>query len=150
MQTGSHHRPLLLVLALLLTLTVVRAINARSVADDELTAAPTASAPTPERIAVNTASAAQLATLPGVGPRIAERIIAERVRRGGFCALRELDAVRGVGPALLRRIADRLEFHSQIDGPARACDEGHAVSEAAVEVEGGVRSLDAQAEVPLR
>lgn len=149
MHTASHHRPLLLVLALVLTLTVARAMNARVDDDAATIAAPTVARPI-ERIAVNTATATELATLPGVGPRLAERIIAERGRRGGFCALRELDEVRGVGPALLRRIANRLEFHSQIDGPTRACDQRYAVPEAAVEVEGGVRSLDAQAEVPLR
>lgn len=65
-----------------------------------------------ERIDPNTASEAQLRRLPRVGPALAARIIAERERVGGFRTLADLDAVSGVGPALLAAIAPHLTLPS--------------------------------------
>ena len=47
---------------------------------------------------LNTADAAQLETLPGIGPTLAAAIIAERDRRGGFTSVDDLRAVHGIGP----------------------------------------------------
>ncbi|HLF99962.1 MAG TPA: helix-hairpin-helix domain-containing protein [Acidimicrobiia bacterium] len=52
---------------------------------------------------VNVATAQQLEALPGVGPSLAQAIIAERDRRGGFRKVDELLAVRGIGE---KRLAD--------------------------------------------
>ncbi|MGQ0553178.1 MAG: hypothetical protein ACT4PU_08145 [Planctomycetota bacterium] len=41
--------------------------------------------------------------LPGVGPALAERLEAARLAAGGALNEASLDAVRGVGPALLRQ-----------------------------------------------
>ena len=46
---------------------------------------------------MNTASAAELDTLPGIGPVLAERIIAERQKRP-FANVDELRRVSGLGP----------------------------------------------------
>jgi competence protein ComEA len=46
---------------------------------------------------LNTASAEQLDTLPGVGPALARAIIAERTRRGRFHSVNELRSVHGIG-----------------------------------------------------
>jgi competence protein ComEA len=54
-------------------------------------------------INLNTATQAQLETLPGIGPSLARAIIAERVRRGGFRRVADLGSVRGIGP---RRLAE--------------------------------------------
>jgi len=54
-------------------------------------------------INVNTATLAELETLPGIGPTLAQAIIAERDRRGGFRAVNELRSVRGIGD---KRFAD--------------------------------------------
>lgn len=61
-----------------------------------------------ERIDPNTASTDELDRLPGVGPAVAERIVAWRGERGRFRTLADLDSVPGVGPALLRRAAPHL------------------------------------------
>lgn len=52
---------------------------------------------------VNTATATELETLPGIGPALAAAIIEERERRGGFGSVDELEAVRGIGS---QRLAD--------------------------------------------
>lgn len=52
---------------------------------------------------LNTASAAQLEALPGIGPSLAAAIVAEREKRGGFRSVGELRDVRGIGE---RRFAD--------------------------------------------
>jgi len=54
---------------------------------------------------LNRADAGELATLPGIGPNLAERIIAFRDRNGPFAALDELGDVNGVSPRLLEKIA---------------------------------------------
>jgi competence protein ComEA len=58
-----------------------------------------------ERVELNAASAAELTLLPGVGPKLAQRILDERARLGGFRSLQDLDAVSGIGPATLARLA---------------------------------------------
>jgi len=53
-------------------------------------------APT-SKVNLNTASAQQLATLPGVGEKLADRIVEYRQKSGGFRAAEELMNVAGVG-----------------------------------------------------
>lgn len=150
MAGASHHRAVLAVLVVWLALTLWRA-STRPPSDlPDNSPAPRAATRAHEggaTIAINRASESELAALPGIGSKLAQRIVQERRRRGGFCALDELDAVRGVGPALLRRFESRLDFSSQINGPTRACDHGHAVREAAVEEQRAVRGLHGQPEV---
>lgn len=55
------------------------------------------------RVAVNTASKAQLERLPGVGPAMAERIIEERQRRP-FTNPDDLDRVKGIGAKKLEKM----------------------------------------------
>lgn len=46
---------------------------------------------------LNKATQAQLEVLPGVGPKMAERIVAYRTENGGFKSVDELDEVKGIG-----------------------------------------------------
>ena len=48
-------------------------------------------------IDLNKATQAQLEVLPGVGPKMGERIIAYRTENGGFKSVDELDEVKGIG-----------------------------------------------------
>lgn len=61
---------------------------------------PTAAA----KININTASAAELELLPGIGPALAQRIIEHRTKSGRFRRVDDLDNVRGVGPKTLERL----------------------------------------------
>jgi competence protein ComEA len=53
---------------------------------------------------LNRAAPAELDALPGIGPVLAERIVAHRARHGRFETLDELAAVRGIGPRLIERL----------------------------------------------
>ena len=74
-----------------------------------LTAAPTASfrvlpagataTPSGDLININTASAVELEALPGVGPTIAQNIVAYRSAHGPFAHLEDIMNVAGIGPA---------------------------------------------------
>ncbi|PRZ05087.1 competence protein ComEA [Isoptericola sp. CG 20/1183] len=57
-------------------------------------------------VALNTAGADALTALPGVGPVIAERIVAWREENGPFTRVDELAEVSGIGPALLADVRD--------------------------------------------
>ncbi|HZW05605.1 MAG TPA: helix-hairpin-helix domain-containing protein [Phycisphaerales bacterium] len=53
---------------------------------------------------INTATAAQLEHLPGIGPAIAARIVADRARHGPYSTVEQLDRVEGIGPKTLQKL----------------------------------------------
>ena len=57
-----------------------------------------------QRLNINRATAAELETLPGIGPELAGRIIAYREQYGDFLSVDELTAVRGIGEKKLAAI----------------------------------------------
>ncbi len=63
-----------------------------------------ATGPPAAKINLNTAGAEELATLPRVGPVLAQRIVDWRLQHGRFGSVEELDAVEGVGPKLLEAL----------------------------------------------
>jgi competence protein ComEA len=71
-------------------------------------AAAAATAPSGERINVNTASAEELTALPGIGPSYAQRIIEYREKNGPFRKVEDLLNVRGIGEKTLERIKDKV------------------------------------------
>lgn len=57
-------------------------------------------------IDINTATAEQLDGLPGIGPILAQRIVAYREKRGGFKTINELRHINGIGPKRFAAIKD--------------------------------------------
>ncbi len=67
---------------------------------------------TPERVNLNQADAKALIALPGIGPALAERIIARREKIGPFGALGDLMQVQGIGPTLVARLRPLVAVHT--------------------------------------
>ena len=60
------------------------------------------------KVNLNTATLAELDTLPGIGPAIAQRIIDYRTQNGDFKTIDDLKKVRGIGDALFSQIKDSI------------------------------------------
>lgn len=94
-------------------LEAVRGIGPRSIermrpyltAGGAVSAAPPAGEAVRGRVNVNTATEAELETLPGIGPALAGRIVEFRSSFGIFRDLSDLLMVRGIGPGKLEAIA---------------------------------------------
>jgi competence protein ComEA len=54
---------------------------------------------------LNTAGAAELDALPGIGPVLAQRIVDHRTREGPFTSVDQLDDVPGIGPSIAAELA---------------------------------------------
>jgi competence protein ComEA len=59
-------------------------------------------------INLNTAGVAELETLPGIGPALAQRIVEFRSLNGPFASIEALAEVRGIGPTTLERLRGRV------------------------------------------
>jgi competence protein ComEA len=75
-------------------------------------ATPDPSGPSPTAVAtrapaatnINTASAAELEALPGIGPALAARIIEHRETNGPFQSVDELEQIRGISAAMVEEL----------------------------------------------
>ena len=69
---------------------------------------PSAAAPATEIINLNSATAAQIATLPGIGAKTADLIVQYRAKNGGFKKIEEIMNVRGVGEKSFLKLKSRI------------------------------------------
>ena len=60
-------------------------------------------------IDINQASVAELSQVPGINNKLADEIVALRVRRGAFSKLENLCEVKGIGPARVTRLRPYLK-----------------------------------------
>ncbi|MDX2085296.1 MAG: helix-hairpin-helix domain-containing protein [Candidatus Melainabacteria bacterium] len=66
--------------------------------------------PKPVPVSINHASVQQLQVLPGVGPKLAQRIVEYRKQNGPFSTVEALEAVRGIGPKKLSKMKPYLRL----------------------------------------
>lgn len=83
---------------------------------------PTPAQPSPDDglIDINTATAAELDEIKGVGPATAEKIIALREQRGGFSSVDELLDVPGIGPRTLEKMRPQITVRTGGSGTDKA------------------------------
>jgi competence protein ComEA len=60
------------------------------------------------RLDLNRATVAELVVLPGLGQKLAERVVADRTDRGPYRAVEELARVQGINAAMVERVAPYL------------------------------------------
>ena len=82
------------------------ALAALVCASPALAAAP-AKAPA-GKVNLNSASAAELATVPGLGPKLAARIIEQRQKAGAFKTVDDILAVKGIGEKNFAKLQPHL------------------------------------------
>ena len=81
-----------------------------------------------ERLDLATASAEDIARLPRVGLGLARAIVARRDAGGGFATLADLDAVPGVGPAVLAAIDSLVTVSDTVRRRPVGAGRGRAIS----------------------
>lgn len=69
---------------------------------------------------INTATAAHLQRVPGIGPKTAERILAMRRNVGQFRSVDDLLAVRGIGPKRLAKMRRYLTVGAATAGALKS------------------------------
>lgn len=83
---------------------LVLALHGRALAVSEVPGLQSVEEDRSETVELNTATATELRTLPGVGERTAERIIEYREEHGGFEKIEDLMNVRGIGEKTFLRL----------------------------------------------
>lgn len=61
------------------------------------------------KVNINTATVAELETLPGIGPAKAEAIVKYREANGNFKTSEDLVQVKGIGEKILAKISEEIE-----------------------------------------
>jgi competence protein ComEA len=85
------------------------------------TPAPGAEAKPPKAVVVNlnTATQAELESLPGIGARVAARIVEYRQKNGPFKKIEELMNVQGVGEKSFLKLRSQLTVGTKPDLPGQ-------------------------------
>jgi competence protein ComEA len=71
------------------------------------------------KVNLNTATAEQLTTLPGVGPKLAARIVEHRQQHGGFKSIQDLMNVKGIGEKNFQKLQTYLAISETPKAAAR-------------------------------
>lgn len=73
---------------------------------------------------LDVAGVSELDRLPGIGPALAARIVADREAHGPFGSVQNLERVKGIGPSLVKKLEPHVTFslpprHSDTEVPLR-------------------------------
>ncbi len=112
-QPTKTEKILLILTATFLCLMLGLLIHARAggaagsyVVETERAASSPELTPDAEPVDINTAGAEELATLPGIGGKLAERIVKYREDNGDFASVDDLVNVSGIGEGKLEALRD--------------------------------------------
>ncbi len=67
------------------------------------------------KIKLNSATSKEFQQLPGLGPKLSERIITDRSKNGPFKSVNEITRVKGIGNKLLKRIRPYIYMSRDTD-----------------------------------
>lgn len=96
------------------------------------------------KINLNTASSAQLATIAGIGPKMARAIIAYRTKNGPFQSLEELTDIPRIGEKTLAKLKNYL----YIESPARSKADNEIASHRLIDTRKKSREIDTSLACP--
>ena len=82
-------------------------VSATPTVSESANAETAAAVPASQTVNINTATAEQLQTLPGIGPTLAQRILDYRAKNGSFASVAELANVEGIG---IKRLESLLDY----------------------------------------
>lgn len=68
------------------------------------------------KIRINQADADELTVLPGIGEKLAEQIMAERMNNGPFYYAEDLEAVKGIGSKSLQGYREMIDMTTEESG----------------------------------
>ena len=115
--TKTEKYLLLLTAIFLLCLGLLYFTDHRSVGGGDYTVTPQYTAQEPEapdppavpgKVNINTADAAQLEALDGIGPTLAQRIVAYREEHGPFADIESIMDVNGIGAGIFETIRQQI------------------------------------------
>ncbi len=87
-----------------LQITIAKAASAPGASPAQSSPLPESAWTAPDRLDINTATAADLERLPEIGPSKAAAIVADRIANGPFRSVDDLDRVKGIGKSILEQI----------------------------------------------
>ena len=107
---------LLIVMFAVLAFAALPAAAAQQKSPSPAAAATKPSAPTPESpLNINTATQAQFEALPGLGAKVAERIVEYRQKNGNFKKVEDLMNVKGIGEKSFLKLKPLLIVSQKAD-----------------------------------
>ncbi len=112
---SAHKHELLMIIAAVIIVAAILLYNVfdqpkYSQVEPATSVSETVTAPSPDKVNINTASAEELTALYGIGEAKAKAIIAYREENGRFLSLDELIGVSGISREIAERNADKILF----------------------------------------